>query len=93
MGISRQPSPLQKKIDKKLENVKYFNYLGSMLTTDARCTHEIKFMISKLKAAFTQKKDLFTSKLDLNLREKLVKSYTSRIALYGDETWTLRKED
>jgi hypothetical protein len=33
------------------------------------------------------------SKLDLNLRKKLVKFYTWSTALYGVETWTLRKAD
>jgi hypothetical protein len=39
------------------------------------------------------KKNLFTSKLDLNLSKKLVKCYIWSIALYGAETWTLRKMD
>jgi hypothetical protein len=42
------------------------------------------------KAAFN-KKTLLTSKLDLELRKKLVKCYNWSIALYGIETWTLRK--
>jgi hypothetical protein len=42
------------------------------------------------KAAFN-KKTVFTSKLDLELRKKLVKWYIWSIALYGVETWTLRK--
>ena len=33
---------------------------------------------------------LFTSKLDLDLRKKLVKCYIWSMALYGAETWTLR---
>src|SRR5215470_11221874 len=45
------------------------------------------------KAAFNKKKTLFTSKLDLNSRKKLVKCYIWNIALYGAETWTLRKVD
>jgi hypothetical protein len=45
------------------------------------------------KAAFNKKKTLFTSKLDLSLRKKLVKCYIWSIALYGAETWTLRKVD
>jgi hypothetical protein len=45
------------------------------------------------KAAFKKKKNLFTSKLDLNLRKKLVKCYIWSIALYGAEKWTLRKVD
>jgi hypothetical protein len=59
---------------------------------DARCTREIKSRISMAKAAFN-KKTLFTTKLDLNLRKKLLKCYIWSTALYGAETWTLRKAD
>ena len=47
--------------------------MGSMLANDGRCTCEIKSRIAMAKAAFNQKKTLFTRKLDLNLRKKLVK--------------------
>jgi len=59
---------------KQLENVECFKYLGSMLN-DGRCTHEIKSRIAMAKAAFSKKKNLFTSKLDVNLRKKLIKCY------------------
>jgi hypothetical protein len=59
----------------------------------ARCTREIKSRIAMAKTAFNKKNNLFTSKLDLNLRKKLVKCYLWNIALYGAETWTLRKVD
>jgi hypothetical protein len=78
---------------KQFENVEYFNYLGSMITNDAICTREIKYRIAMAKAAFNKKKTLFTSKLELNLRKKLVKCYIWSKALYGAETWTLRKID
>ena len=72
MRISRQPSPVTIKIDQKqLENVKCFKYLGSMLTDDGRCTCEIKSRIAMARAAFNKKKNIFTNKLDLNLRKKL----------------------
>ena len=45
------------------------------------------------KAAFNKKKNLFTSKLDLNLRKKLVKCYIWSMALYDAETWTFRATD
>jgi hypothetical protein len=45
------------------------------------------------KATFNEKKPLFTSKLDLNLRKKVMKGYILSLALYGDETWTLWKAD
>ena len=70
---------------KQLENVECFKYLGSILRNDGRFTCEIKSRIAMAKAAFN-KKTLFTSKLDLNLRKKLVKCYIWSMALYGAET-------
>jgi hypothetical protein len=72
--------------------VEYFSYLGSTITND-RCTREIKSRIAMAKAAFNKKKNLFTSKLDVNLRKILVECYICSIALCGAETWTLRKVD
>ena len=51
------------------------------------------FSLAMAKAAFNKKKNLFTSKLDLNLRKKLVKCYVWSMALYGAETWTLWATD
>jgi len=73
--------------------VECFKYLGNMLTNDGRCTREIKSRIAMAKTAFSKKKTLFTSKLDLNLRKKLIKCYIWSMALYGAETWTLRATD
>ena len=64
-----------------------------MLTNDGRCTCEIKSSSVMAKAAFNKKKTLFASKLDLNLRKKLVKCYIWSMALYGAETWTLWAAD
>ena len=64
-----------------------------MLTDDGRCTCEIKSRIVMAKVAFNKKKNLFTSKLGLNLRKKLVKRYVWSMVLYGAETWTLRAKD
>jgi hypothetical protein len=76
MRMSRQPTPVTIKIDQKqLQNVKCFKYLSSMLTDDGRCTCEIKSRIAIAKAAFNKKKNIFTSRLNLNLRKKLVKCY------------------
>jgi len=45
------------------------------------------------KAAFDKYKNLFTNKLDLNLRKKLLKCYVWSMALYDAETWMLRATD
>jgi hypothetical protein len=63
-----------------------------MLTNDRRCTCEMKSRIAMTKAAFSKKRALFTSTLDLKLKKKLVKCYiwSIQVALYGAETWTIR---
>ena len=92
--ISRQPLPVKIMIDQKqLENVESSKYLGSMLKNDGRCNCEIKSRIAMAKAAFNKNRVLFTSTLNLKLREKLVKCYIWNIALYGAETWMLREID
>ena len=89
MKVLRQSFRLEITTDQKqLGNVEYFNYLGSMMTNDARCTREIKSRI-----AMNKKKTVFTSKLDLNLREKLVKCYIWSVEFYGAENLTLWKVD
>jgi hypothetical protein len=47
-------------------------------------TREIKARIAMAKAAINKKKTLFVSKLDLELRKKLVKCYIRSIALYAE---------
>ncbi|KDR09341.1 hypothetical protein L798_15108, partial [Zootermopsis nevadensis] len=49
--------------------------------------------IAMAKAAFVKKRILLTSKLGLEMKKKLVKCYVWSVALYGAETWTLRKKE
>jgi len=55
--------------------VEYFNCLVSLITNDARCKREIKSRIAMAKVAFNRKRTVFASKLDLNLRRKVVKRH------------------
>ena len=60
--ISRQTSHLQILIGRKQpEDLEYFNYWGSMITNDARCTREIKSMIVIKKIVFNKKRALARS--------------------------------
>ena len=47
--------------------MQYVNYLGSLITDDAKCTREIKSRIVMAKPNFSKTKNLFTSKLGFNL--------------------------
>jgi hypothetical protein len=46
---------------------------------NAKCAREVKCSIVLAKVTFNKKKTLFTSKLGLNLRRKLVKCYTGAV--------------
>ena len=56
-------------------------------------TREIKPSSAMAKAAFNKKETLFTIKLILNSSKKLAPCCIWGIALYGVDTWTLRKMD
>jgi hypothetical protein len=46
-----------------------------MLTNNGRCTCEIQSRIALAKAAFSKKRALFTSTLELKWRKNIVKCY------------------
>ena len=52
--------------------IDHFKYLGSVLTRDGYCTREIKKRIAIAKEAFNRKMSLLTSKLNIELKKKLV---------------------
>jgi hypothetical protein len=53
---------------KQLGNVEYLNYLGSMITNDAKCTHEIKSRIAMAKASFNKKNVFFYQQTGLKFK-------------------------
>ena len=94
MDISKQPCPIQIMIDKKKNGMcGKFQLFGQHGNNDARCIRKIKSRITIIKVAFTKKKDLQTSKLGLNIKNKTEKYYIRSIASYDAETVTLRIVD
>jgi len=76
-----------------LERVKQFCYLGSLVTEDCRSFHDVRWRIALGKEAFNKKSDFMRGSLSLHLKKRMVKAFVWSVALYGSETWTLRKED
>jgi hypothetical protein len=90
MRMSRRPSPIQIVMDQKqLENVEYLNYLGSMITNDARCTREIKSRIAMVKAAFNKKKNIFHQQIGLQFKgeTKLIRNTWKVLECGAGEEW------
>ena len=73
------------------ENVEYFNYLGSMITNNARRTLETKSRIVMKKQYSQQEEDTFRQQIGLNLRKKLIKCHIWSTAFHGAVNWTLQK--
>ena len=77
----------------QLQNAEHFMFCGRNVRNTARRVAKTKFSIAITKAAFNTQKTFCTSKLDLNVRKKPIKCYICSTALYGTETWTLRRAD
>jgi hypothetical protein len=77
----------------EIEQVKEFCYLGSLISSDAKCHKEIRRRIAMGKEAFLTRKELLRGGLNRNLKKRMVKTLIWSVTLYGAETWTMRKED
>jgi len=75
-----------------VEQVKKFTYLGAILTENATCIEEVKARIGMAKEAFNKTKGLMTNSLNKVLKKRMVKTLVWPVALYGYETWTMKKE-
>ncbi|KAI5631681.1 reverse transcriptase (RNA-dependent DNA polymerase) domain-containing protein [Phthorimaea operculella] len=56
-----------------IEEVKQFKYLGSLITSDSRCTPDIKARIAMAKKAFNGKKQLLKARISSHVLLNLVK--------------------
>ena len=94
MKIDREEEEVTAKIKingEEVEQVKSFCYLGSMITADARCQNDLKRRIALGKEAFTKRGELLRGGLNKSVKKRLVKALVWSVALYGSETWTIRK--
>ena len=74
------------------ETVRDFIFLGSKITADGDCSHEIKRCLFLGRKAVT-KLDSILKSLDITLLTKIqiVKSMTFPVVMYGCESWTIKK--
>src|SRR5215467_11232716 len=77
----------------QVEQVKQFKYLGTWLTEDSRSSVDVKCRIALANVAFNSRKKLFTSRLPMPLKKRIIKNAVWPVLLYGCETWSLTKEE
>ena len=76
-----------------MERVKDF-FLGSKITVDGNCSHEIKRHLILCKKAMTNL-DSILKRRDITLPTQvhLVKAMVFPVVMYGCESWTIKKAD
>ena len=77
-----------------METVRVFNILGSKITTDGDCSHEIKRHLLLGRKVMTNLESIFKSR-DTTLPTKvhLVKAMVFPVVIYGCESWTVKKAE
>ena len=75
-----------------METVADFIFLGSKITADGDCSHEIKRCLLLGRKAMTNLDSVLKSR-DVTLPTKvhLVKAMVFPVVMYGCETWTIKK--
>uniref|UniRef100_A0A8C6E6E2 RNA-directed DNA polymerase n=1 Tax=Moschus moschiferus TaxID=68415 RepID=A0A8C6E6E2_MOSMO len=79
---------------KTVETVSDFIFLGSKITADADCSHEIKRRLLLGRKVMTNL-DIILKSRDITLPTKvrLVKAMVFPVVMYGCESWTVKKAD
>ena len=77
-----------------VETVADFNLLGSKITADGDCSHEIKRCLLLVRKVMTNLDSIFQSR-DITLPTKvcLVKAMVFAVVMYGCESWTIKKAE
>ena len=77
-----------------VETVGDFVFLGSKITADGDCSHEIKRRLLLGRKVMTNLDSIFKSR-DITLSTKiyLVKAMVFPVVMYGCESWTVKKAE
>ena len=78
----------------RAETVADFIFLGSKITADGDCSHELKRCLLLGRKVMTNLDSIFKSR-DITLLTKvcLVKAMVLPVVMFGCESWTIKKEE
>ena len=79
---------------KQWKQCQIFIFLGSKITADGDCSHEIKRCLLLGRKAMTNLDGIFKSRdITLPTKVRLVKAMVSPVVMYGCESWTVKKAE
>ena len=77
-----------------VETVTDFIFLGSKITTDGDCSHEIKRPLLHARKAMTNLDSILKSRdVTLPTKVRLIKAMVFPVVMYGCESWTIEKAE
>ena len=77
-----------------METVTDFIFLGSKITADGDCSHEIKRRLLLGRKVMTKLDSIFKSRgITLPTKVRLVKAMVFPVIMYGCESWTIKKAE
>ena len=77
-----------------METVTDFIFLGSKITADGDCSHEIKRCLLLGRKALTNLNSILKSRgITLLTKVHLVKAMVFPVVMYGCESWTIKKAE
>ena len=77
-----------------METVTDFIFLGSKITADGDCSHEIKRCLLLGRKVITNLDSIFKSRdITLPIKVLLVKAMVFPVVMYGCEIWTIKKAE
>ena len=77
-----------------METVRDFTFLGSKITADDDCNHEIKRHLLLRRKAMTNLDSILKSRnITLPTKVHLVKAMIFPVVMYGCESWTIKKAE
>ena len=75
-----------------VETVSHFIFLGSKITADGDCSHEIKRRLFLGRKVMTNLDSILKSR-PLPTKVRLVKAIVFPVVMYGCESWTMKKAE
>ena len=76
----------------EVETVTDFIFLGSKITADGDCSHEVKRCLLLGRKAMTNLDSILKSKdITLTTKVHIVKAMVFPVVMYGCESWTIKK--
>ena len=76
----------------KVKAVTNFLFLGSQITANGDCSHEIRRRLLFGRKAMTNLDSIFKSRdITLPTKVSLVKAMVFPVVMYGNESWTIKK--